>query len=55
VGGDGSRGTTLLSSARGSMGFDSPGQLTTPSIIIYATVQQPLLGGMPYGRKLLQL
>jgi hypothetical protein len=50
VGGDGSRGTTLLPSARGSMG-----QLTTPFIAIYAIVQQPLPGGMPYGRKFKEL
>ncbi len=54
VGGEGSRGTTLLPSlpsARGSLGFDFPGQLTPPSILISTTDPQPLPGGMQYGRK----
>jgi hypothetical protein len=51
VGGEGSRGNTLLPSARGSMGFDSPGQLTTPSHPEPRHQHQHLLIGMPYGRK----
>jgi hypothetical protein len=54
VGGDGSRGNTLLPSARGSFGCDSQGQLTTPSNpdpLGHAIDQQPLPGGMPHGRK----
>ncbi len=55
MGGDGSRGNKLLPSARGSLGFDSPGQLATPSIHIHAIDPQPLPGEMQYGRKLQDL
>jgi hypothetical protein len=51
VGGEGSRGNTLLPSARGSMGFDSPGQLTTPSYPDPRHQHQHLPTGMPHGRK----
>ena len=51
VGGEGSRGNTLLPSARGPMGFDSPGQLTTPSDPDLRHQRQHLPKGMPHGRK----
>jgi len=51
VGGEGSRGNTLLPSARGPMGFDSPGQLTTPSDPDLHHQHQHLPTGMPHGRK----
>jgi hypothetical protein len=51
VGGEGSRGNTLLPSARGPIGFDSPGQLTTPSDPDPRHQHQHLPTGMPHGRK----